>query len=519
MYNIYIMASLEKNKITKIGVLISSTSKNSGYTNFQDYILLKTILTFIARIKDDYVYNIYIGYDTGDVFFEKNHDQLILELNKLATRNIKFTLHNINNVSTSNPCFVWNHLFKLAYDDLNDYFFQTGDDITYETDNWMTTCIQLLQKNNNIGISGGTCSNTRILTQTLVSRKHYDIFKYYFPPCFKNWYSDDWINFVYKPNYFFWDTSIIMNNTIMNLNSGIATERYVCDNNLTNILISEVNSGKEKIANYLGYDTRNFVSGEEYHKYSKYSLCPRQQVINLHSNIQENDIIFVNLDNFDVLVNQINHFKPTNKFILITQNSDRTFTQDHFNLIDKHVNKIYPINCNYSHEKIHKIPIGFRDNRYSSHQPLKIIKNLNLNKTNLIYMNFTLNTNYQERIKCYNSFKDLPYVTKENNVPLENFYKSIASSKYVISPVGEGLDCHRVYESLHLNSIPIVKSTGLDDLYSRMPIIIVKEWSDVTEEFLINNYDKYKKNLDKWQEENKDWQYTDYWLHNIKVNK
>ena len=59
-----------------------------------------------------------------------------------------------------------------------------------------------MKKQKNIGICGPiNPPNYRILTQTFVSRKHYEIFKCYFPVQIKNWWCDDWINYVYYPDY------------------------------------------------------------------------------------------------------------------------------------------------------------------------------------------------------------------------------------------------------------------------------------------------------------------------------
>jgi hypothetical protein len=41
-------------------------------------------------------------------------------------------------------------------------------------------------------------NNSRILTQSFVSRKHFDLFGYYFPEELKNWFCDDWINETYR---------------------------------------------------------------------------------------------------------------------------------------------------------------------------------------------------------------------------------------------------------------------------------------------------------------------------------
>ena len=55
---------------------------------------------------------------------------------------------------------------------------------------------------------------------------------------------------------------------------------------------------------------------------------------------------------------------------------------------------------------------------------------------------------------------------------------------FVISPHGNGLDCHRTWEALSLGCIPIVKSSGIDSLYDGLPVLIVNKWSDINEELL-----------------------------------
>ncbi len=55
-------------------------------------------------------------------------------------------------------------------------------------------------------------------------------------------------------------------------------------------------------------------------------------------------------------------------------------------------------------------------------------------------------------------------------------------SKYAfsISPHGNGYDCHRTWEDLALGCIVIVKTSPLDSLYEGLPVIIVKDWSEIT---------------------------------------
>ena len=122
---------------------------------------------------------------------------------------------------------MWNRLFKKALDANCDYFYQCGDDIQFKTKGWINASIKKLQKSKNIGLTGPINNNPRILTQTFVSRNHYDLFGYYFPDEIINWCCDDWINDVYKNiNAFF----PLLNRVCVNIGG---EERYTINNDST----------------------------------------------------------------------------------------------------------------------------------------------------------------------------------------------------------------------------------------------------------------------------------------------
>jgi len=50
----------------------------------------------------------------------------------------------------------------------------------------------------------------------------------------------------------------------------------------------------------------------------------------------------------------------------------------------------------------------------------------------------------------------------------------------VVSPHGNGLDCHRTWESLVLGNIVIVKRSSLDPMYEGLPVVIVDDWREVS---------------------------------------
>jgi hypothetical protein len=65
---------------------------------------------------------------------------------------------------------------------------------------------------------------------------------------------------------------------------------------------------------------------------------------------------------------------------------------------------------------------------------------------------------------------------------------------FVLSPAGGGYDCHRTWEALLLGCIPIVKrfNIPLEKVYDDLPVLIVDNWSDITQELLITTINNFK---------------------------
>ena len=78
---------------------------------------------------------------------------------------------------------------------------------------------------------------------------------------------------------------------------------------------------------------------------------------------------------------------------------------------------------------------------------------------------------------------------------------------FELCPEGNGLDTHRFYEALLLNTIPIVKRNSLESMYIKFPCVIVDDWNEITEKNCIKwknelkdriHNEKYKLNMDFW---------------------
>lgn len=71
-----------------------------------------------------------------------------------------------------------------------------------------------------------------------------------------------------------------------------------------------------------------------------------------------------------------------------------------------------------------------------------------------------------------------------------NYFDSLKKYKFIISPEGNGIDCHRHYESLIYGCIPIVEDNPLlREKYKDLPILFTNDYSEITEKYLNEKYE------------------------------
>lgn len=226
------------------------------------------------------------------------------------------------------------------------------------------------------------------------------------------------------------------------------------------------------------------------------------------------------LRNFiQILLNKIEF-----RFILVTGDCDDNCYTDvltdlEFNLFINNPKVIhwFSQNCISTHDKLTKIPIGLDYHTISSNKlpswgpqmtPLeqeedliqlrKIMKPFYERQLTTAYSNFhfQVNTKYgYDRIDAIQSIaKELVYYEPEHTTRT-NSWKTQIQHVFVVSPHGGGYDCHRTWEALLLGCIPIVKTSPIDSLFDDLPVLIVKEWRDVTQELLTQTIFSYQKKM------------------------
>jgi inositol phosphorylceramide mannosyltransferase catalytic subunit len=185
------------------------------------------------------------------------------------------------------------------------------------------------------------------------------------------------------------------------------------------------------------------------------------------------------------------------RFIVITHNGDENIDDSY--IIPDNVIKWYAQNVNATNPKIQSIPIGLENNRWSNRngKQLQMIEQLKKPRRyiRLVYMNHDVKTNPDERAVLYELFEGKKWVTAirgKNGEKIADYFYNLYNHKFVICPNGNGMDTHRVWETLYLHTIPIMKRDINNQFYTDLPICFVNDWSEITEDFLNSEYARIK---------------------------
>lgn len=277
---------------------------------------------------------------------------------------------------------------------------------------------------------------------------------------------------------------------------------------------------KERISSY------PFIAGDTFRAIANHIVDETEQPFDPDL-VKSGDIIFLKTDYAPRFFDEL-HSKINAEYILITHNSDLSpiylkaidhpwlgydFSQY---LDDPKLIVWFAQNIDYTHPKLKPLPIGVSNN-YNKHGKVELFFNAVRDlpnfksRANKIYLNFTLSTNGNVRQVALNFFKDKSYGYLADVKAPELYLEDLKHFNYVLSPEGNGVDCHRTWEALLMGCIPIVKHSIIDSLFEDLPVILVNDWHEVTEELLKN----YAEEMTQKNYKNEK-VYADYWINLIK---
>jgi hypothetical protein len=202
----------------------------------------------------------------------------------------------------------------------------------------------------------------------------------------------------------------------------------------------------------------------------------------------ENIIYFVEMARTDPQI--FNKFseriKPASKVIF--HNGDQLSIFNLERLRNRSI-RIFAVNS-INNENVVALPIGLENielntnGKVNEFLEIEALRKVNSSERDIfVCANFRLRTNYAERINILKTISE-PRIVKffwfKSPKSIHDIYKK---SLFVISPPGNGFDCHRTWEAIYSGAIPIVLRSKIDqELIKNLPILALNDYSE------INNY-------------------------------
>ena len=131
---------------------------------------------------------------------------------------------------------------------------------------------------------------------------------------------------------------------------------------------------------------------------------------------------------------------------------------------------------------IYTLPIGLENARYSSNGRTRLFSNsLTTSKLNKVLVGPFGNT-HSERIPLMEMRSDISRHCIGERVNTKNHLRNLDSFKYVACPRGNGVDTHRVWESMYRGAIPVlVRNPWSQSLFDfGFPIILLDSWNEIS---------------------------------------
>ena len=116
-----------------------------------------------------------------------------------------------------------------------------------------------------------------------------------------------------------------------------------------------------------------------------------------------------------------------------------------------------------------------------------------------IYVNLGMhNDRFGERKRALSELSSSLLVRESQTLPRTLTWTRMTQFAFVLSPFGNGMDCHRTWEALCLGCIPIVKDSIMNrNLFSSLNVLIVNNWKDITLDLLQETVARFSTKIQK----------------------
>ena len=240
-------------------------------------------------------------------------------------------------------------------------------------------------------------------------------------------------------------------------------------------------------------DSFPFISGDGFRSLAQYIYEKGVSSFDPKS-VQAKDIVFVE---GDLLVDFFEHVHPriANPYILMSHNADIGIDVSYAKRVDAKIIHWFAMNVLIVHEKITPIPIGIENAYYANAGWKGFFAQKPVSADDMrprAFMQFSIATNPSVRGDVFDTLKGSSVV---DTPPFKNQRDSVRGARryrFIVSPPGNGEDCHRTWEAMLWNSVPIVRHSVAIDSFIRLglPLWAIDSWNEVA---IMSEYDLKEK--------------------------
>jgi hypothetical protein len=231
--------------------------------------------------------------------------------------------------------------------------------------------------------------------------------------------------------------------------------------------------------NFYRPTSRPFISGDTFRKTANFIFDETQGFD--PSLVKRNDIIFLKTDLIEIYFKYF-HSKIDEKYILITHNSDCLLEEKYKILKDKNIIHWFSQNLSFSSsEDFSSLPIGLENKRYQKNGVINhFLKYKNTPKEKYILSSFNKKTN-PSRSELISKLENNNLITSINLSSHKEYTKYMSLFKFNLCPEGNGTDTHRFWESLMLNTFPIVQRGPMINNFEKLgiPALYLDSWDEI----------------------------------------
>jgi len=200
------------------------------------------------------------------------------------------------------------------------------------------------------------------------------------------------------------------------------------------------------------------------------------------------DVVFCKIDQVLWFFEQLRMTRK--RVILVTGEGDLPCDEIRQQFLPANVDHWFATNVTHAHPKVTALPLGLgasSDPVTLSGDPIVTGRNQALPRGKWLYVNFRTLTNPSVRQPVFDHFERLSesesWITMVKSVEFggnEEFLRNLLSHRFVICPPGNGVDTHRMWESLAAGAIPVVLRSEAMEPFKELPILLVDRYEEVT---------------------------------------